>query len=501
MASEESKKINQWTVDFSQAKIGLKNIEILLHSLTQGQLAVASKLSRVFGAYNSVLEQGHAQVAVDLKRDEQIKRQLDIFNDIKRDLHSDVAKFVGKCEAQLSQARSRVQVIYQNLTKYRSLNEPQASIALEHLNKQVPDFLIVFDAFLARFTLQLRWQNAEFYKKLGEAFTHVGLPEPVDTIKSKWWSEFQQIAQAVEALKSVHLQAGQKPLDLPKEGEAQGKNKRVSFAGEPPELEEPPESLSVLNKTPTVKNSSALSQSVKWINSKVGKEVKQFKFSDPRTGFFDKPTVPPSKETEKVVGSYDFDGETESDLSFKKGDIISVIDKGTEDDPNWWCGELDGKRGLFPKNYVTTKTVPEEKHPDEYVPRVPIDEKDNAPITQESSEQSSDEAFTAGSNKTHASTNDEKEGNDSETVPKSSIEEDTSTAAGKNPELEDGEDTLQSTDMPSYPKISVTESNSHEETKPNIDSGDQSTPTHLPPNKKDTNDDNDDDDDDDDDIL
>lgn len=372
MSKEELQRINQWTIDFSQAKIGLKNIEILLHNLTQGQLTVVSKLSRVFAAYNSVLEQGHAQVAIDLKRDEQIKRQLDIFSDIKRKLHADVAKFVGKCEAQLTQARSRVQTIYQNLTKYRSLKEPQASLALEHLDRQVPDFLVVFDAFLARFTLQLRWQNAEFYKQLGEAFTHAGIPETVETIKAKWWSEFQQIAQAVEALKSVHLQAGQKPIDLPKEREVHGKNKHVSFVGDPPMLEEPPATLSALNKTPTVKSNSALSQSVKWINSKVGKEVKVFKFSDPRTGFFNKPTVPPSKETEKVVGIYDFDGETESDLTFKKGDIISLVDKGTEDDPNWWCGELDGKRGLFPKNYVKTEsTTTEEKHADEYIPRIP----------------------------------------------------------------------------------------------------------------------------------
>lgn len=55
---------------------------------------------------------------------------------------------------------------------------------------------------------------------------------------------------------------------------------------------------------------------------------------------------------DKVRARYDFDGEHEGDLSFKKGDIITIHDHGTADDKNWWKGDVHGKVGLFPRNYV-----------------------------------------------------------------------------------------------------------------------------------------------------
>lgn len=47
---------------------------------------------------------------------------------------------------------------------------------------------------------------------------------------------------------------------------------------------------------------------------------------------------------------YDFAGETETDLPFYAGDVISVID--TSDPGGWWEGELNGARGFFPSNFV-----------------------------------------------------------------------------------------------------------------------------------------------------
>ncbi|KAJ3128140.1 hypothetical protein HK098_005040 [Nowakowskiella sp. JEL0407] len=55
------------------------------------------------------------------------------------------------------------------------------------------------------------------------------------------------------------------------------------------------------------------------------------------------------KEVE-VEALFDFMATQSSDLQFKRGDIITVIDK--KDDVNsWWIGQLGDKRGLFPANY------------------------------------------------------------------------------------------------------------------------------------------------------
>lgn len=36
-------------------------------------------------------------------------------------------------------------------------------------------------------------------------------------------------------------------------------------------------------------------------------------------------------------------------LDFFANDIITVVQ---EDNSGWWTGEIDGRRGLFPSNYV-----------------------------------------------------------------------------------------------------------------------------------------------------
>jgi E3 ubiquitin-protein ligase SH3RF len=46
---------------------------------------------------------------------------------------------------------------------------------------------------------------------------------------------------------------------------------------------------------------------------------------------------------------YDFHGTEENELRFKKGDIIVVKQ---EHPSGWWVGELFGRDGLFPANYV-----------------------------------------------------------------------------------------------------------------------------------------------------
>lgn len=53
----------------------------------------------------------------------------------------------------------------------------------------------------------------------------------------------------------------------------------------------------------------------------------------------------------KVRALYDYNAADDTELSFKAGDIITVT-KNDKSIPGWIEGELRGKRGLFPGNYV-----------------------------------------------------------------------------------------------------------------------------------------------------
>jgi len=50
-----------------------------------------------------------------------------------------------------------------------------------------------------------------------------------------------------------------------------------------------------------------------------------------------------------LLGMHDFNANAHEELNFRKGDIIRLIRKPF---PDWWEGELNGKRGLIPANYV-----------------------------------------------------------------------------------------------------------------------------------------------------
>ncbi|KAM3937856.1 SH3 domain-containing protein 19 isoform 1-T1 [Leptodactylus fuscus] len=63
---------------------------------------------------------------------------------------------------------------------------------------------------------------------------------------------------------------------------------------------------------------------------------------------------PPVQQTQggklgKARALYDFSGENEDELSFKAGDVISALESV---DDEWMSGELYGKTGIFPKNFV-----------------------------------------------------------------------------------------------------------------------------------------------------
>ncbi|XP_067291731.1 SH3 domain-containing kinase-binding protein 1 isoform X2 [Pseudorasbora parva] len=56
-----------------------------------------------------------------------------------------------------------------------------------------------------------------------------------------------------------------------------------------------------------------------------------------------------AKEFCKVI--FPYEGQNEDELSIKEGDIVTIINKECAD-AGWWLGELNGKQGVFPDNFV-----------------------------------------------------------------------------------------------------------------------------------------------------
>ena len=46
---------------------------------------------------------------------------------------------------------------------------------------------------------------------------------------------------------------------------------------------------------------------------------------------------------------YSYAGQHDDELAFNAGDVITLISK---DEEAWWKGEIDGRQGVFPSNYV-----------------------------------------------------------------------------------------------------------------------------------------------------
>ncbi|RPA96716.1 DUF500-domain-containing protein [Choiromyces venosus 120613-1] len=73
----------------------------------------------------------------------------------------------------------------------------------------------------------------------------------------------------------------------------------------------------------------------------------------PKLVFKPKPSFAKKAElsANQAVALYTFEADQPGDLGFKKGDIITIVKK-TDSKNDWWTGEINGKTGIFPSNYV-----------------------------------------------------------------------------------------------------------------------------------------------------
>lgn len=62
-------------------------------------------------------------------------------------------------------------------------------------------------------------------------------------------------------------------------------------------------------------------------------------------------TSPQSAPVTRVKALHKFHASEAGELAFEKGDIIKVVDRIYKD---WWRGQLRGRTGIFPVNYVVS---------------------------------------------------------------------------------------------------------------------------------------------------
>ena len=68
-----------------------------------------------------------------------------------------------------------------------------------------------------------------------------------------------------------------------------------------------------------------------------------------KQGYFPSNYVQEASSSENVTALYEYDAQEANELSFKEGDVIKIVKKNED---GWWLGELRGKQGLLPSSYV-----------------------------------------------------------------------------------------------------------------------------------------------------
>lgn len=69
------------------------------------------------------------------------------------------------------------------------------------------------------------------------------------------------------------------------------------------------------------------------------------------------PSLPPKRKRELCQVEFAYIPQNEDELELNVGDIITIVSKEAQD-IGWWKGEINGKIGVFPDNFV--KTLPPE---------------------------------------------------------------------------------------------------------------------------------------------
>ncbi len=89
---------------------------------------------------------------------------------------------------------------------------------------------------------------------------------------------------------------------------------------------------------------------------------------------------------------YDYSGRNDKELSFKRGDIIQVIEKTP--DHNWWDGFHNGKRGFIPVAYIEIPELAPSADPSSALVPTPPQRKSSMPASEAENSPSHKKAIT-----------------------------------------------------------------------------------------------------------
>ena len=67
------------------------------------------------------------------------------------------------------------------------------------------------------------------------------------------------------------------------------------------------------------------------------------------------------KPNERAKVMFDYEPENPDELKLTVGDVVTVTNKHIPDTEGWWEGELNGKAGVFPCNFVELLPAGEEE--------------------------------------------------------------------------------------------------------------------------------------------
>ena len=66
------------------------------------------------------------------------------------------------------------------------------------------------------------------------------------------------------------------------------------------------------------------------------------------------------KPSERAKVMFSCEPENPDELKLVEGDIITILNKDAPDSGGWWEGEINGKVGMFPNNFVELLPAEEE---------------------------------------------------------------------------------------------------------------------------------------------